>query len=458
MRRPAIAWLFFSLAACGGGSTAATPTATTADKSASASSPTSAASEAKSTSPTTKPAEPTPAACALDPLAGRWNFTTTVLAANQASALGARGSYELEITAKDCKGEALLRKVGYDGKRFAADKVVSGTASIDTNAPTDVPGTVALEVVIGEGKAAIGLRFALVARAEVLGGYWHNRGAQWERAGMSGVLAGTRTEAPAVATLDSQLCAVQCAVACDTARTTADGTAAGGLDACLAGCESGVAPTCVAATPLPDAARLDVEGPHASVDAFCASVGWRKSFASAMETEVDEIEFDCAVSSAPKPLGAGALGGSWDQASLVETSGTSEMASTGELRLALQSAGAWHVTAPLATWSKGSDPHASAGFRGAKLLARELASGTGHEVLASVESVFAEEEDGEASEEQTSTALAACARVAERAECVHVEGGVSLAFVAGGISISTADKDDPEAGALVGIFAWPAKK
>ena len=275
-------------------------------------------------------------ACALAELSGEWNFTTQVTAARSAKKLDIQGHYtaKIEVEIAGCTAQASLSKTGFTGSKFPERAIQRASRSI----------------VRGEGAFAFGFggRFSLrdarakgidqqfffTVRDDQLVGVWRQRGSEWDRNGLHGILIGTRATPSANLTprMAKLPCGARCAITCDAlARDDADATT--GMAECTAACEEtdDATPVCGTRQPTSDALVLPLTGPQPRLRTLC-----RK-----MKCELDpklKRGRAASVSDNEAPIHG---------AHLVHSTGKGE-GRKGGLRVALQTAAGWYLSAPIA--------------------------------------------------------------------------------------------------------------
>lgn len=275
-------------------------------------------------------------ACELAELAGEWNFTTQVIGAKSAKKLDIQGHYtaKIDVEIAGCTAQASLAKTGFTGSKFPARAIQRASRA----------------VVRGEGAFAFGFggRFSLrdarakgidqqfffTVRGDQLVGVWRQRGSEWDRNGLHGILVGSKTTpsaelAPRMAKLP---CGARCAITCDAlSRNDADATT--GMAECETTCEETdePAPACGTRQPASDELVLPLTGPQPQLRPLC-----RK-----MKCELDpKLKRGRAVSVSDNeaPIHG---------AHLVHSTGKGE-GRKGGLRVALQTEAGWYLSAPIA--------------------------------------------------------------------------------------------------------------
>ncbi len=429
------------------------------------------------------PGNTTPWCAALGELAGEWTFDTTVIGAKDLGARGINGHYQLGVTVADCKAQAHVTKTGHDKTVYSQTKIQHSDAPL-----------IESKRIAGAAEVTVALKdkpthtFTFVVREGRLFGFWQSSGAEWERGGMSGFLRGSKSGEPLTDVEDflAQPCEIACLTQCDVVRREADATLDdAGLSACMAGCGTGQSLPCPVKPEFPPALRLAVEGPAASSAEACTKI------AAALGSGPVECNEEPLVGAKPvaRKLEGKPLGGSFEQAKLVQVGFVGVTGYKGSLYLLLQTKAGWYWTAAIADLGIAVLGGASLTVTNLDLLARDLLPGlAGREVVVDV-GVETSTSTVAANEVETNeTDRTVVCSGGDPPTCVIVtshwsarralikrkgddpakhpglfddEGEVHLSFLPEGrISVSTSTageaKRRPEDLELIGIYAWPA--
>jgi serine/threonine protein kinase len=148
-----------------------------------------------------------PPARVQEGLAGTWRLTTEVLGPEDHSGLGVHGFYKLVVDS-DLR-EAGLTKTGFTNKVFERSKRQSGRARLRPLAG----GAFAMHPTLRAKRKTLDLTMVLVPNGESFSGYWQYRTKSYDRAGLWGVLATSRTDSPNAPNAGEHPCLVKCLVA-----------------------------------------------------------------------------------------------------------------------------------------------------------------------------------------------------------------------------------------------------
>ena len=268
----------------------------------------------------------------LQPLAGKWSFTTRTTGAASVTKLDILGYFDMEVTVDGCDAKAVMARTGFTGSKFAKRYIQEDDAILARPKGAlgfSYGGLFSLRDSRGKG---VDQEFFFTTAGDKLVGVWRKRGTQWAKAGLYGVLLGER-EADSEAidpTVSALSCPARCAVSCDLMPMEAPPEDPA-FDACVAACDegSGEVPACGDREPPAVEMRLAVAGPSPKV---------RKTLCKKL--------VDCELDPKLGKRGAARMddpSGPWLEAHFVHSRGKGE-GKKGSLRLAMRTEAGWFLT------------------------------------------------------------------------------------------------------------------
>lgn len=269
----------------------------------------------------------------LSAIAGSWRLTTAVTGAQAVHKLDIHGYYTLDVKIDACVAEGTIVKTGFTGSNFAERHQQRGTATLEpSEAPFAFPFSNRFRLRDSK-RRGVDQEFFFEVAGDTLVGLWRQRGSQWDKNGLYGIMLGSRAEVtdPQPPTIEAMSCQGRCAIACDLPRrdSAVDATA---MSQCNESCAANPDEPAACGDRLPPNAeyRLALEGPSPTLSGAC------RGFKCERDPKLGRR-------GAPK-VSAGT--GPWKAAHYVHATGKGQ-SRRGNLRVAVHSDAGWFLSPPL---------------------------------------------------------------------------------------------------------------